>query len=242
MSNTRTVLGVPAGGSKGLHGMMNVQPALLYNGGNDDIENMNRFSFPAVSFSPSFALPSHGLLSPSPRSPAGGAGGLLSPRSHFSPNSPESASQPSSPMPPLSPRGLRFADAERAHKVKCFDRILEKRRKASDGTSDIITLEPASVSSSVPTTWLQFGHSRRVSFKLASDRPTPTSASLPASLPSSSGATTGSSSGSGSGSGSRTNSSDSHSPSRLEFRFSVRDEDLECFDSSPSSPVHSDEA
>ncbi|KAL7009633.1 hypothetical protein EMMF5_000541 [Cystobasidiomycetes sp. EMM_F5] len=48
---------------------------------------------------------------------------------------------PASPLPPLSPRGLRLADAERVHKLKCMNRIVEKRRKASDGIRDIITYE-----------------------------------------------------------------------------------------------------
>ena len=140
MSYTRNALLVPAGGSLGYKGGLNGQPKSIYNSGNDDIEYINRFSFPAISFSPSF--PSQGLLSSPSISPRDGTGvnGLLSPQNRF-PLSPGSASQPSSPMPPLSPRGLRLADAEKAHKVKCFNRIIEKRRKASDGTSDIVTLE-----------------------------------------------------------------------------------------------------
>ena len=146
------------------------QPSGIYNAGNDDIENINRFSFPAISFSPSFPTLSpseadiksggayssntlsptfsHGMLSP--LSPGLGIGdasslsprtlsGLLSPSTGS--GSRRSSTGPESPLPPLSPRGLKLADAERFHKVKCFNRIVEKRRKASDGTRDVVVIE-----------------------------------------------------------------------------------------------------
>jgi hypothetical protein len=43
-----------------------------------------------------------------------------------------------SPLPPLSPRGQKLADAEKYHNAKCLNRIVEQRRKASDGTLDIV--------------------------------------------------------------------------------------------------------
>lgn len=140
------------------------QPSSVYNNGNDPIENVNRFSFPAISFSPSFPLLSPALSFPSP-----GSAGLLSPRSPLagstgsgtkggsatlSPLSPSTGYSPgrrssqsgesgdlSSPLPPLSPRGQKLAAAERQHKSMCFNRIAEKRRKASDGTKDIVIIE-----------------------------------------------------------------------------------------------------
>ena len=143
------------------------QPSSVYNNGNDAIENVNRFSFPAISFSPSFPLLSPALSFPSPgsadllspRSPMAGSngngtkgrGGTLSP---LSPSSGFSSARRSaqsgdsgeatSPLPPLSPRGQKLANAERLHKVHCFNRIVEKRRKASDGTKDIVIIESAS--------------------------------------------------------------------------------------------------
>lgn len=142
----------------------------LYNQGNDDTETMNRFAFPAISFSPSFPLsmsiggprvPSNTLTSPSPPI---SAGNVLSPRSahrgglysassgspaeqeisRWSPSPSPSCSLLSamlslnSPLPPLSPRGQKLADAEKHHQAKCLNMIVEKRRKTSDGTEDII--------------------------------------------------------------------------------------------------------
>lgn len=140
------------------------QPSSVYNNGNDVIENINRFSFPAISFSPSFPMLSPALSIPSP-----GSASLLSPRSPLagysaskggsaalSPLSPSGSSpgrrsaqsgesgEAGSPLPPLSPRGQRLANAERLHNKICFNRIVEKRRKASDGTQDIVIIESVS--------------------------------------------------------------------------------------------------
>lgn len=46
-----------------------------------------------------------------------------------------------SPLPPLSPHGQKLADAASYHNAKCLNRIVEKRRKASDGTEDIVIHE-----------------------------------------------------------------------------------------------------
>ena len=148
----------------------------MYNDGNDEIATMNRFSFPAISFSPSFPPTTPSTLSPavkgllSPKSPiSAGGSGVLSPRSPHHRNTaggtspPQNGqlygsvsssafacstngslkvpSTPSSPLPPLSPRGQKLADSEKYHQAKCLNRIVEKRRKASDGTCDIIMLE-----------------------------------------------------------------------------------------------------
>lgn len=145
----------------------------LYNDGNDSVSNMNKFAFPAISFSPSFPLsmsiggprvPSNSLISPSPPSSVAPTK-VLSPRSahrgaDFSASSGSPANQsqnamspPSnstsssllsvlfsldSPLPPLSPRGQKLADSVQYHNAKCLNRLVEKRRKASDGTEEIV--------------------------------------------------------------------------------------------------------
>lgn len=134
---------IPAGGLYSAHGRGG-QPSSIYNSGNDDIENVNRFSFPNVSFSPSHPSASSML---SPRSPFAfassprGLNGLLSPLA----NSPRSASNSgtsgsplSSPLPPLSPRGVKFVYAVRSGEKQNKFRMIEKRRKASDGTASIM--------------------------------------------------------------------------------------------------------
>ena len=170
---TDTTIHVSAAGSTDCDS----QPRTIYNAGNDDIGAVNRFTFPAISFSPS--LPSENIRSPAlvNLSPSGRHSELvesetaISMTSHLSPptsskasskvSSPSSVqrsstlssispasllsivapSSPASPLPPLSPRGQKLADAERIHKLKCMNRIVEKRRKASDGIRDIITYE-----------------------------------------------------------------------------------------------------
>lgn len=91
---------------------------------------------------------------PSPGGTSSGSNSSISPAnqmpSYFSPaSSNESAgllggglaTSLDSPLPPLSPHGQKLADAESYHNAKCLNRIVEKRRKASDGTGDIVAKE-----------------------------------------------------------------------------------------------------
>ncbi|KAK9895168.1 hypothetical protein P389DRAFT_190477 [Cystobasidium minutum MCA 4210] len=95
------------------------------------------------SISPANQLPSY-FSPPSPN----GSGSLLSVLS----------ASLESPLPPLSPRGQKLADAESYHNAKCLNRIVEKRRKVSDGTADIVAQDRPP---------LFISHSRRVSFQVS---------------------------------------------------------------------------
>lgn len=127
-------------------------------------------SFP-LNMSPNLPRPGAALLAPSspasasnvlsPRSAHRGgiscsahSGMATSPHSnpkqlpsYFSPATSEESSgllsawSLESPLPPLSPRGQKLADSEKYHNAKCLNRIVEKRRKASDGTEDIMVNE-----------------------------------------------------------------------------------------------------